>query len=395
MRAATSFNRLLGTVCRLKSTLGGTVVTDAAHRQSNSTLSRVAKSCSTSGGTECVLEGPRQSIKPLSAHPSAHHPWTLQRVQLHGSACAQAAQPARADRTFEASTSKPASPAASQPASKKGGDAMQRLMRQRTAGGRVQMPPMPQSMAQVSSAPLSPNILAEPYRGDPPPLPASSWLTIQGYRDRWKRFIGGAKSMYTLAKCRKYVPGFSLPGFKADVLRIYEDACSGIARGDRTLLRQVMTPGEYGNVKAQLKAREDGDWKKVEWSLVRRPHLHELEVVHGRLIAQNPKDEKSAFAQLTVRIRALHKFAAYSGSSELRAGIPGREFPVQDVWIFERAFKQGPTSRWRIAGRLSLPPVPPPQGAWWNPMTWLRALRPSTKTGPTGKPELSPASAQA
>ena len=76
-------------------------------------------------------------------------------------------------------------------------------------------------------------------RGDPPPLPLSSWFTVQGYRDRWKRFIGGAKSMYTLAKCRKYVPGFSLPGFKADVLRIYEDACSGIARGDRTLLRQV------------------------------------------------------------------------------------------------------------------------------------------------------------
>ncbi len=46
--------------------------------------------------------------------------------------------------------------------------------------------------------------------------------------------------MYTLAKCRKYVPGFSLPAFKADVLRIYEDACAGIARGDRTLLRQVI-----------------------------------------------------------------------------------------------------------------------------------------------------------
>lgn len=50
-----------------------------------------------------------------------------------------------------------------------------------------------------------------------------------------------------------------------------------------------MTPGEYGNVKAQLKAREDGDWKKVEWSLARRPALHELEVVHGRMIAPNPK----------------------------------------------------------------------------------------------------------
>ena len=58
---------------------------------------------------------------------------------------------------------------------------------------------------------------------------------------------------------------------------------------DGMLWVQIMTPAEYGNVKAQLKAREDGEWKKVEWSLVRRPHLHELEVVHGRLIAQNPK----------------------------------------------------------------------------------------------------------
>ena len=52
---------------------------------------------------------------------------------------------------------------------------------------------------------------------------------------------------------------------------------------------QIMTPAEYGNFKAQLKAREDGDWKRVEWSLARRPLLHELEVVHGRMIAPNPK----------------------------------------------------------------------------------------------------------
>ena len=82
------------------------------------------------------------------------------RAQLHGSAAAQAAQPARADRTSEASTSGPASA----PASQKGEDAMQRLVRQRTAGGRVQMPPMPPSAAQVPSALLSPNILAEPYK---------------------------------------------------------------------------------------------------------------------------------------------------------------------------------------------------------------------------------------
>ena len=65
------------------------------------------------------------------------------------------------------------------------------------------------------------------------------------------------------------------------------------------------------------------------------------------------QDEQSAYAQLTVRIRALHKFAAYSGKGELKAGSPGKEFPVQDVWILERAFKKGPTSRWRIAGVLA------------------------------------------
>ena len=42
-------------------------------------------------------------------------------------------------------------------------------------------------------------------------------------------------------------------------------------------------------MKAQLKGREEGGWKSFDWSLVRRPHLHELEVVHARLIAQNPK----------------------------------------------------------------------------------------------------------
>ena len=66
------------------------------------------------------------------------------------------------------------------------------------------------------------------------------------------------------------------------------------------------------------------------------------------------QDEQSAYAQLTVRIRALHKFAAYSGKGELKAGSPGKDFPVQDVWILERAFKKGPTSRWRIAGVLAI-----------------------------------------
>ena len=50
-----------------------------------------------------------------------------------------------------------------------------------------------------------------------------------------------------------------------------------------------MTPAAYGTVKAQLKAREEGGWKRVAWALARRPQLHELELVHARLIAANPK----------------------------------------------------------------------------------------------------------
>ena len=52
---------------------------------------------------------------------------------------------------------------------------------------------------------------------------------------------------------------------------------------------QAITPGEMTNVKRQLKAREDGDWKRIEWSLVAEPSLKELEVVHGRLLAMDPK----------------------------------------------------------------------------------------------------------
>jgi hypothetical protein len=50
-----------------------------------------------------------------------------------------------------------------------------------------------------------------------------------------------------------------------------------------------LTPGEYSKAKKEVEAREGGGWARVHWSLARRPELRELEVVHGRLIAINPK----------------------------------------------------------------------------------------------------------
>ncbi|KAK9903338.1 hypothetical protein WJX75_003173 [Coccomyxa subellipsoidea] len=234
---------------------------------------------------------------------------------------------------------------------------------------------------QVKLAPISPNIIAEPYKGELPALPLVSWVTLTGLRERWRRTMGGVKAMYTLARCKKFVPGFSLPAFKADALRLYEEVCQAIAADDKTLLRQRMTPAAYGTVKAQLKAREEGGWKRVAWALARRPQLHELELVHARLIAANPKDARSSFAQLTVRVRAAHKFAAYDGKRRLVAGDPEKEVPVQDVWVLERSFREEPTSRWRVAGRLSLPPAPAPSEKWWNPLGWARRLRPAPDAG--------------
>lgn len=62
------------------------------------------------------------------------------------------------------------------------------------------------------------------------------------------------------------------------------------------------------------------------------------------------QDDKAAFAQLTVRVRGCHKFAAYDAAGRAVAGDTAAEVPVQDVWVFERFLTPGPTSRWRVAG---------------------------------------------
>lgn len=87
---------------------------------------------------------------------------------------------------------------------------------------------------------VEPSLVLTVDRGELPPLPLVSWVTLSGWRERWHRTLGGVKAIYTLARCRKYVPGFSLPVFKADALLLYEEVCQAIAADDKTLLRQVL-----------------------------------------------------------------------------------------------------------------------------------------------------------
>ena len=104
-----------------------------------------------------------------------------------------------------------------------------------------------------------------------------------------------------------------------------------------------MTPAAYGTVKAQLKAREDGGWKRVAWSLARRPQLNELELVHARLITANPKVRVPCCLSEQASL-ALHKpdhlqwgfgpvrrspvcFRQFFGSS-LRISLCGQRFTI-------------------------------------------------------------------
>lgn len=47
------------------------------------------------------------------------------------------------------------------------------------------------------------------------------------------------KSIYTVSKCKKLIPGWTLPGFKEDALQLYQEVCRQLAEGDRTELRHV------------------------------------------------------------------------------------------------------------------------------------------------------------
>ena len=52
---------------------------------------------------------------------------------------------------------------------------------------------------------------------------------------------------------------------------------------------QATTPSLFGDMKREIKARQDGGWKTVRWSMSKRPELHMMDIVHGRIMAQNPK----------------------------------------------------------------------------------------------------------
>lgn len=232
-----------------------------------------------------------------------------------------------------------------------GGQAQEEVAKRKDRGAAQQSAALPQPR-KLRMAPISPNVIAEPYRGDKPPIPWRAYLGKAGWKEKWARFLGGVRFLYTVAKCRKHLKTDAL-GFKAEAIQLYSDINRMTAANDRTGLRHLITPGEMTTVKKQLKMREDGIWSRVDWSLGKKLQPQDISIVQGRLMAMDPKNDDMTFAQLTVVIKAIHKFVAYDERGNIVAGSPIDEIPVQDVWVLERSFQKVAHSKWRLAGRIS------------------------------------------
>ncbi|PSC75974.1 39S ribosomal mitochondrial [Micractinium conductrix] len=217
-------------------------------------------------------------------------------------------------------------------------------------------PPEMQRAMQMRLSMVSSNLLAEPFRGVPPSQPVTAYFTIGGWKQVWRRFLAHAKSLYTLAKTKKAIPGFSKDQFKGEALTLYKQVCGLLAAGDKTELRQLVTPAVFSDVKRQLKQREDGGWARVHWEITQEPTARELTVMQGRLIMIDPKDDTTGFSQLTVRVPSKQRFAAFNAVGKLVAGSLEQEIDVEDYWVFEHSMKPAATNRWRLAGRLSILP---------------------------------------
>jgi len=77
------------------------------------------------------------------------------------------------------------------------------------------------------------------------------------------------------------------------------------------LSMQATTPALFGDLKREIRARQEGGWKSVRWSMVKRPSLGQLDILHGRIMAQNPKVTQLSIAFCTC-VRLLYRLIDFN-----------------------------------------------------------------------------------
>jgi len=73
--------------------------------------------------------------------------------------------------------------------------------------GSYAAPPSAARPMNVKVTMVSSNLLAEPYKGEPPRLPLSAWVTPSGWKERWRRWLNGAKSVGCKPNTTLHSPG--------------------------------------------------------------------------------------------------------------------------------------------------------------------------------------------
>ena len=63
------------------------------------------------------------------------------------------------------------------------------------------------------------------------------------------------------------------------------------------------------------------------------------------------------FAQLTVKVSAEIRFAAYGSSGEIVKGDPRKSMKTTDYWVLERSFVKAPSAKWRLASQINNVPA--------------------------------------
>lgn len=203
---------------------------------------------------------------------------------------------------------------------------------------------------------VSSNVLAEPYKGPKQRLPLTSYFTPSGWAIRWNRWKDSWKSMYSMSKLKKNVKHWDLRRFKMDALESYIETNKALAKGDISALRSLTTPAIFSDMKKQIKQREKSGWDRIEWSMVGKPDLYDVELVQVRVLAADQKDDETAFVQLTVRIPSTQSFTAFDKQGKVVSGGSEQHstFDVVDHWVFEVPLSKKSQQRYRVAARLNI-----------------------------------------
>lgn len=215
----------------------------------------------------------------------------------------------------------------------------------------VAIPPNMQKPTKLRLYMGSPGVIGEPYKKPPPPLPIlRRWFTKEGWKRRKQSFMGMIKTSYTIAKLRQKTKGYSQQRFYQEASDLYKQINVGLAEGERTTLRQLVTDNIFSVMKNELKHRENS-WAKVKWEMV--GPINSIRTLQGRLIGVDKNNHDNAFVQLTLRILSKQKFAAYDKNGKLVAGDPDKELLVEDFWVFEKPLLLV-EAKWRLCGRLTV-----------------------------------------